>query len=186
MNAIPQRRMTVDEYLEWAAMRPGRFELVEGAVCEMSPETTGHAEAKAGIYVALLTAVRRQRLPCHALPDGLTVRIDEVTAYEPDALVYCGERLDPASVEVADPVIVVEVLSPSTRHIDLSTKLAGYLRVPSIFHYLIVDPVQPLIIHHARQAGDTFLTRVVRAGAIALDPPGIEIFIADVYGAPAV
>jgi len=64
-----------------------------------------------------------------------------------------------------------------------SAKLAGYLRVPSIAHYLIVDPVQPLIIHHGREADDTFLTRVVRHGSIALDPPGIEIFAADLYGA---
>jgi hypothetical protein len=55
--------------------------------------------------------------------------------------------------------------------------------VTSISHYLIVDPAQPMIIHHARQAGDAFMTRVVREGAIALDPPGIEISIADVYDA---
>jgi Uma2 family endonuclease len=183
MNAIPQRRITVDEYFAWAERRPGRFELVDGAIYEISPETAGHAKTKAGAYVALMTAIRRQRVPCHALPDGLTVRIDERTAYEPDAIVYCGEELDAASVEIPNPVIVAEVLSPATRHIDLSTKLAGYLRVPSISHYLIVDPAQPLIIHHARQPGDAFLTRVVREGAIALDPPGIEILLADVYGA---
>ena len=64
----------------------------------------------------------------HALPDGMTVRIDDVTAYEPDALVYCGTKLPPSAVEVPNPVIVVEVLSPSTRHIDLSAKLADYFR----------------------------------------------------------
>ena len=176
--------MTVDQYFAWAERRPGRFELVNGAVYEMSPETAGHAKTKAAVYVALMTAVRRHQVRCHALPDGMTVRIDETTAFEPDAVVYCGEELDAASVEIPNPVIVAEVLSPSTRHVDLSAKLAGYLRVPSIVHYLIVDPVQPLIIHHARQAGDTFLTRVVRDGVIALDPPGMEISIDDVYGAP--
>lgn len=186
MNAIPKHRMTVDQYFVWAERRPGRFELVNGAVYEMPPETAGHAKTKAAVYVALMTAIRRHGVSCHVLPDGMTVRIDETTAHEPDAIVYCGEELDPAAVEVPSPVIVAEVLSPSTRHVDLSAKLAGYLRVPSIVHYLIVDPAQPLIIHYARQAGDAFLTRVVRAGAIALDPPGIKISIADVYGALAV
>jgi Uma2 family endonuclease len=175
--------MTVDQYFAWAQGRPGRFELVDGAVHEMSPESAGHAKTKAAVYVALLTAIRRRGVACHVLPDGLTVRIDETTAYEPDAIVYCGEELDPAAIEIRNPVIVAEVLSPTTRHIDLSVKLAGYLRVPSISHDLIVDPAQPLIIHHARQADDTFLTRVVRAGTISLDPPGIEISIAEVYGA---
>ena len=175
--------MTVDQYFAWAQGRPGRFELVDGAVHEMSPESAGHAKTKAAVYVALLTAIRRRGIPCHVLPDGLTVRIDETTAYEPDAIVYCGEELDPSAIEIRNPVIVAEVLSPTTRHIDLSVKLVGYLRVPSISHYLIVDPAQPLIIHHARQADDTFLTRAVREGTISLDPPGIEISIAEVYGA---
>jgi Uma2 family endonuclease len=186
MNTIPKHRMTVEQYLAWAEPRPGRYELVNGAVQEMSPETAGHAKTKAAVYVALMMAIRRHGMSCHALPDGMTVRIDGTTAFEPDAVVYCGEELDAAAVEVPSPVIVAEVLSPSTRHIDLSAKLAGYLRVPSIVHYLIIDPAQPLIIHHVRQAGDAFLTRVVRDGAIALDPPGMEIAVADIYGAPAV
>src|ERR1700693_5813543 len=73
MNPSPQHRMTVDEYFTWAARRPGRYELINGAVYEMSPETAGHAKTKAAVYVALMTAVRRHRLPCHALPDGMTV-----------------------------------------------------------------------------------------------------------------
>jgi Uma2 family endonuclease len=185
MNAIPKHRMTVDQYLAWAERRPGRYELVNGAVVEMSPETAGHAKRKAAVYIALMTAIGRHGIGCHVLPDGMTMRIDETTAFEPDAVVYCGEEMDAAGIEVPNPVIVVDVLSPSTRHVDLSAKLAGYLRVSSIVHYLIVDPVQPLVIHHVRQAGDTFLTRVVRDGTIALDPPGMEITIAEVYGAPA-
>jgi Uma2 family endonuclease len=104
-----------------------------------------------------------------------------LTAYEPDALVYSGSKLAPAAVEVANPVIVVEVLSSSTRHIDLSAKLVDYFRLPSIAHYLIVDPEKPRIIHHARATGDTILTRIVTEGRIALDPPGVEIAVADVY-----
>ncbi len=61
-------------------------------------------------------------------------------------------------------------------------KLAGYFQLPSVAHYLVVDLVQRLILHHARAAGDTILTRIVREGAIALDPPGLELALADVYG----
>jgi Uma2 family endonuclease len=186
MNAIPKHRMTVEQYLAWAERRPGRYELVNGAIHETSPETAGHAKTKAALYVALMMAIRRHGIGCHALPDGMTIRVDETTAFEPDAVVYCGEELDATAVEVPNPVIVAEVLSPSTRHVDLSAKLAGYLRVPSIVHYLIVDPAQQLIIHHVRQAGDAFLTRVDRDGTIVLDPPGMEIAVTDIYGAPVV
>jgi Uma2 family endonuclease len=117
------------------------------------------------------------------LPDGLTVRVEATKAYEPDALVYCGPELPPSAIEVPEPVIVVEVLSPSTRRIDAAAKLAGYFRVPSVAHYLIVDPNDPLIVHHARGAGETIITRVVRSGSIALDPPGLEIALGDIYAA---
>lgn len=183
MSALPKIRMSVDEYLAWARGQPGRYELSDGTVVAMSPEGAAHAERKAAIHAVLLAGIRARQLPCHALPDGMTVRIDEATAYEPDALMYCGTKLAPSAVEVPNPIVVVEVLSPSTRSIDLSVKLADYFRVPSIAHYLIVDPEKPRIIHHARGPGETILTRIVTANNIALDPPGLEIAMSDVYGA---
>jgi len=183
MTALPQIRMTVDEFLTWYDRNPGRYELKNGIVYTMSPEGAGHAEVKFAVQTALAAGIRTSGLPCHMLPDGMTVRIDEATAYEPDALVYCGAKLPSRSVEVANPVIVVEVLSPSTGHIDATAKLADYFKVGSIAHYLIIDPEKTLIVHHARGTGDVILARVVTAGSIVLDPPGIEITVKDIYGA---
>jgi Uma2 family endonuclease len=181
MTALPKTRMTVDEYLAWIEEQPGRYELLDGAVFAMSPEGAGHAEKKAAVHAALLAGIRTQSLACYRLPDGMTVRINDVTAYEPDALVYCGEKLPPIAVEVPHPIIVVEVLSPSTRHVDLSAKLADYFRLPSIAHYLIFDAGKPRVIHHARATGDTILTRIVSEGSIRLDPPGFEFAMTDIY-----
>jgi Uma2 family endonuclease len=182
MTELPQMRMTVDEFLAWADGQPGRYELAKGIVYAMSPEGAGHAEKKGAVYTALSAGIRARRLPCYVLPDGMTVRIDDVTAYEPDALIYCGEKLPSNSIVVSNPVVVVEVLSPSTRRIDAFAKLAAYFRVPSIEHYLVVEPNEPLIVHHARGTGDTILTHIMRAGAITLDPPGLELAMADIYG----
>ena len=128
-----------------------------------------------------MAGIRKRGLPCYVLPDGPTVRVDETTAYEPDALVYCGQKVAPTALEIPNPVIIVEVLSPSSKRIDVSLKLAGYFRLPSVAHYLIVDPTQPSIIHHARGSGDTILTRIVTDGTITLDPPGLELAVADIY-----
>jgi Uma2 family endonuclease len=182
MTVLPQARVTVDEYLAWAEEQPGRYELCDGTVYAMSPEGAGHAEVKGAVYRALLAGIRARRLPCFALPDGMTVRVDAATAFEPDALVYCGSQVAPSALEIPNPVILVEVLSPSTRRIDASKKLAGYFRLPSVAHYLIVDPMHPLILHHTRGTGETILTRIVREGIIKLDPPGLEPAVADVYG----
>lgn len=183
MNVLTKPRMNVDDFLAWAEGQPGRYELLRGEVIAMAPETADHAEIKGAIYLALRSAIRRDRLPCRVLPDGMIVRIDSETAYEPDAQVYCGERLKGTALEVPNPVIVVEVLSPSTQHIDMSRKLAGYFRLPSVAHYLIVDPTQPSIVHHARGTGETILTRVMTEGQIVLDPPGLEISVEEIYAA---
>jgi len=182
MTALPQARITVDEYLDWARGQPGRYELYDGTVHAMSPEGAGHAKVKFAVQTALAAGIRARGLPCHMMPDGMTVRIDARTAFEPDALVYCGTEVDLSSLEIPNPIVIVEVLSPSTRRIDASKKLAAYFRLPSVEHYLIVDLDQRLILHHARAGGDTILTRIVREGAITLEPPGLQMSLADVFG----
>ena len=184
MTAVPKSRLTVDEFFAWAEDQPGRYELHDGIVYAMTPERAVHAEIKLAIQTALTNAIRAHKLPCYVLPDGMTVRIADGAAYEPDALVYCGTKLPPSAVEVPSPVIVVEVLSRSTRYVDTGVKLPGYFALSSVAHYLVVDPDKPLIVHHARRADDTILTRLVTAGTIGLDPPGLELTVAEIYTAP--
>jgi len=162
MTALPKHKLTVDEFLAWAEGQPGRYELFNGVVYTMAPERAVHAETKFAITKALESGIDRAGLSCWALPDGMTVRIDQDTAYEPDALVYCGERLAEDALEVPAPVIVVEVLSPSTRHVDAAAKLAGYFSLPSLWHYLIIDPDKRVVIHHRRSGGEEIITRIVR------------------------
>ena len=129
------------------------------------------------------SAIRRAGAPCHAMADGMAVRIDKGTVFEPDAHVYCGPEL-PGDVLISEnPIIVVEVISPSTGRNDALGKLEGYLRLPSVRHYLIVDPDKPLVIHHARGLGETIETRLFRSGVIGLDPPGLKLDLTEIYGA---
>jgi Uma2 family endonuclease len=83
--------------------------------------------------------------------------------------------------ELTNPVIVVEVLSPSAQSVDSSEKLADYFRVPSIQHYLIVRARKQEIIHHWL-SGQEIASRPVNVGSIRLDPPGIVLDVAEVYG----
>jgi len=182
MENAPKQRMTVDEFLVWAEAQPGRYELHGGEVFSMAAERTVHAEVKFAVQSALQAGIRKAGLPCFMLPDGMTVRITNDTAHEPDALVYCGPKLPANAIEVPNPVIVVEVLSPSTRRIDASKKLGGYFSLQSLHHYLIVDPEKPPLIHHQRQADGTILTRLISDGTVHLDPPGFSIQMTDIFG----
>jgi Uma2 family endonuclease len=179
-------RMSADEFIPWAMAQPEgcRYELVAGEIVAMSPERARHNEGKIEAVVALRDAIRKAGLPCHAYTDGMAVRIDANTVYEPDALVRCGKRLDPDTVQVIDPVIIVEVISPSTHKIDTTQKLADYFRVASVRHYIIVNTSRRSVVHHERGEDGFIQTRISASGALALDPPGIELAIESLFPDP--
>ena len=101
--------------------------------------------------------------------------------FEPDAMVACGPPPPDDALEITDPVIVVEVLSPSTAAIDHGPKLMGYFSLPSVEHYLILDPERRVVIHHKRGQGDIIETRILSEGVVRLDPPGIEASVAEMF-----
>ena len=181
MSTLARRKMTVDEFLVWAEGREGRWELYNGVPYSMSPERTRHIDVKYAIYFALQQAIRRAGLPCHVVGDGAGVRISRHVMHNPDALVYCGPKLPDDAIEVPNPVILVEVTSPSTRKLDDTVKLTGYFSLPSVHHYLIVDPEGPPVIHHRRKADGTILKAEVHEGTLALSPPGIEVGVAEMF-----
>lgn len=178
----PAQTLGRDEYYRWAASQPrSRFELVGGKVVAMAPERIGHARTKARAWLALRGAIIEAGVQCEALPDGITVEIGDDTAYEPDALVSCGEPMDANAIIAPNPIIVVEVLSPSTRSVDSGTKLTDYFRVPSILHYLIIRTDRRAVVHHRRRNDGGIETGIHAAGRLMLDPPGINIEIEAFY-----
>jgi Uma2 family endonuclease len=181
MTALPKHKMTVDDFLAWAATQPGRWELFDGVPMAMSPERAVHGRVKLRVANALERAIEAAGLPCQVLLDCVAVRIDRHRSYQPDVLVHCGDPVPDDALEVASPIVVVEVLSPSNAMKDLRDKLLGYFQVASIVHYLIVDPDKRLIIHHARGDGDVIATRIVGEASLRLDPPGIELAVADLF-----
>lgn len=174
--------LTADEFFAWTMTQPGgRYELYYGKVVAMSPERVVHARTKLDVTIALRDAIAAAGLGCEAMIDGVSVRIDENVVFEPDALVRCGPRTPDEAVEIDDPLIVVEVASPSTRGVDTGAKLAGYFRLPSVRHYLILQPEARALVHHRRDAEGVITTRILRDGRLTLDPPGLDLAVADLF-----
>jgi Uma2 family endonuclease len=174
MNIALRTPLTVDDYLAWARTQkdPPRTELINGQIVPMSPERVAHNRAKGKVYLALTRAIATADIKGEVFTDGLTVPIDQHTAYEPDALVRCGNPLPPDQMKVTDPVIIVEVKSPLTAHMDTSAKLIGYF----------VDPDARKVTHHRRIASGTVEADTLTSGIIRLDPPGLTVEAADLFG----
>ncbi|CAO4135603.1 Uma2 family endonuclease [Methylorubrum extorquens] len=175
---------TVTEFIDWAEGQPGRYELVDGEIVSRPYQCVRRVETKFAAQIALSEALRVIPLSCEMLPGGLCVPINTQTAFEPDALVYCGERLAPDAITVPEPVIVIEVISPSTKQVDIGAKLLGYFRLPSLQHYLILDTERRTVIHHRRSTGDLIETRIAASGDLSLDPPGLTLAVASLFAEP--
>lgn len=181
MVAVRKERMSVSEFLPWARQQPERWELFDGIPTAMSPERVIHGDTKYRAARAFDEAIAKARAPCRFVLDSAVIRIDARNSYQPDVLVYCGETLPGDALEVPEPLIVVEVLSPGNAITDLRDKLLGYFRVPSVQHYLIIDPDKRLVIHHARGQDAVVATRFVTGGELILDPPGLTLRVSDLF-----
>ena len=182
MNLADRSTMTAAEFLRWTSELPEgeRYELVAGEPVAMAPERNRHNLVKTDCLLSLRQAVRTAKLGCTVLGDGATVETDDSNVYEPDVTVQCGKPIDVDATVASHPTILVEVLSPSTKGADTSDKLIGYLQLASVEHYLVVDPVRYAVIHHYRTEGGIG-TSLLREGMLRLDPPGIEVKIADFF-----
>ncbi|MGH6925343.1 MAG: Uma2 family endonuclease [Propylenella sp.] len=174
--------MTVAQFLEWAMAQPkGRYELVDGQVVAMAPERALHVIVKVAVVRILQDAVAKAKLPCVVYGDGMTVAIDEHRAREPDAVVQCSRPFDPDALVADEPMIVVEVISPSSTRTDTVDKLAEYFTLATLKHYLVVNPVARTVIHHARVEDAEFRTRILKSGEIDISPPGFVISVEAIF-----
>jgi Uma2 family endonuclease len=177
-------RMTVEEFVVWSEQQPsGKYELDDGyvVVVQMS-ETAGHTRAKGAVVLALHDAIRTADVPAEAFIKGITVKTSDYQCYEPDALVNFGPKVSDDAYIASNPIVVIEVLSPSTASKDLGVKVTDYFSVPSIQRYLIVDLDRRVVIHHRRHTGADLLTSFCSTGPIRLDPPGITVHAEQLFG----
>ena len=179
----PAPYYTREEFRRWcASQNGGRYERVGGHIVAMAPERIGHVRMKNRVVRALERAIRDSGVPCEAMADGVTVETGD-NDYEPDALVNCGPPPGDDEISATNPIVIIEVLSPSTAATDTGGKLVGYFEVPSVAHYLIVHPTERTVIHHRRVESGSIATQILTGGEIRLDPPGLSLMVEEFYPA---
>ncbi len=180
-KSVLPRFDNIGSFMDWADRQEGRWELHDGIPVAMAPERADHARIKLNACIALQASLRGRALHCEALIDGLMVPGPGLRRFIPDVVMSCGDRVDGDAIALDEPVILVEVLSPSTEYVDTGLKLESYLALPSLQHYLIVASAARRIVHHRRWNGDQFLTAIIRTGILQLEPPGLSIPVDDLY-----
>ena len=178
MATKPKHAMTIDEYVKaYEGSTAGRHELVDGEVLIMAPETALHNRVKMNVFRVLEDAITAKSLPFTVFGDGMTLKIDNHTGREPDASVQHGTDFDPDTLYLISPVIVLEVISPSSERDDTGRKLVEYFSIASVLHYVVVDPWKGHVLHHQRSLKDKILSSILRAGDLEFDALGFKVSV---------
>lgn len=130
---------TVDEFLAWAENQPERWQFIDGVLVMMAGASDPHVFIQANVQGELY--INLQGKPCRPHGSDRAVGIPPRNCYYPDVSVSCREpdgRFSP------EPVLVVEILSPSSEADDRGRKRLNYQKLPGLRHYLVLAQDEPL------------------------------------------
>jgi Uma2 family endonuclease len=134
----PQPRFTADEYLAWERAQPERHEYIDGEVFAMAGGEDRNATVAGNLYIAVRQHLRGG--PCHAYVGEVRLHVEASNAYfYPDLMVTCDPVDATSRLAKSAPLLVVEVLSPSTGAYDRGDKFAHYRGIPSLQEYVLID-----------------------------------------------
>jgi len=131
-------RMTVAEFLAWNPGDGRRWQLVDGEPCAMAPANTVHAYLQAELAALIRNHLRGAGLPCDVFvnPGVVPATMSAHNMRIPDLAVRCSP-FDAAQAFLADPVLIVEILSPSNRA-ETWANVWAYTTIPSVQEILIL------------------------------------------------
>jgi Uma2 family endonuclease len=173
MTDRARRLMTVEEFLEWDDGTDTRYELVDGVPVAMAPPLARHRTIVVNAAVEI-SARLEGREPCRAEAEA-GVKITRHRRWQADLAVTCSPQGDQRNVE--DPVLIVEVLSRSTRGTDLKRKLPDYKALPTVQEIWLIDSERRWVQVWRRQ-GEAWAEPQDLVGPAAFDSPVLRDRIA--------
>jgi Uma2 family endonuclease len=171
-TTLRKPRMTREEFLDWVEIQEGRWEFDGFEPVAMTGGTRNHERICQNIYFALRSRLRGG--PCEVLGATAGIAVGEDAVRYPDALVTCTPGSGTARV-MPGPVVVFEVISPTSGRVDRIAKLREYQRVGSIRRYVTLESTSAGLTVHARRDGDDPWTTVALTEGEALPLPEIDI-----------
>ncbi|NMG08761.1 Uma2 family endonuclease [Brasilonema sp. UFV-L1] len=183
MISTTERRYSLNEYRAIEEKAEGRSEYRDGEIVPMPGGTLKHSRIGGNIFAFVKFLLRDTQF--EPINSDLRLWIPEYRrGVYPDMMIFEGEpqlngdRLD----EVLNPIVIVEVLSPSTADYDRQSKFRMYRSIKSFSEYLLVEQDEPFIERYSKQAQGWLLSDFNSLeGSISLESVGIELPIAEIY-----
>ncbi len=185
MSALPITKMTVEEYIEFDKNSEERYEYFDGEVFAMAGGSSNHARIGGNAYESLQRKLRGKN--CEAFNSDMRIKVPAAFLYRyPDASVVCGEPVfekPQGQEQLVNPILIVEVLSPTTEAYDLGRKFTAYQSIESFQEYLLIAQDRPHVIQHIRQTKGRWLRIEIEGldSEIQLESLQITLTMAELY-----
>ena len=181
MAELARKTWSLDDFFAWQDRQEDRYELVDGEPLRMQSGVSGaHVQASTNILVSLGNQLRGKN--CRPFHGEWSVQTKRGQIRRPDIGVDCG-KFDPKSYFARAPVMVAEILSPTTRDFDTYRKAEEYKLIPSLRRILLVDPNRAEVFMWLRTEGGEWEYSTIEGLEAAIDMPEIEASLpmAEIY-----
>jgi Uma2 family endonuclease len=184
MSAQQQQYLTEAEYLAFERASPTKHEYYRGYVYAMTGASERHNLITANVIAALHSQLRQK--PCRVYPSDLRVKVQKTGLHTyPDILVVCGkpEFTDDAIDTILNPIVIIEVLSPSTEAYDRGMKFQNYRTIETLRDYLLIAQDESYIEQYTRQEPGEWVLRefISSLDLLTLASIACTLALADVY-----
>ena len=172
------------EYLAMEEVAEYKSEYCNGEIFGMSGGTADHSLATVNFTAAL--SQRLQLGPCRVFNSDMRLHVERNGLYTyPDVMVICGkiELVKNRNDTVTNPVLIVEVLSESTRSYDRGAKFNFYKQIPTLREYILVESERSHVECYQRTRDDQWLVEMyddlsatVKLESVACEIPLLQIY----------
>jgi Uma2 family endonuclease len=161
MSAIPKHRYSLEEYLELDLNAETRYEYFNGEIVDMAGGTVAHSIIASNTGRALGNKLEDR--PCQVMTSDARIKVPLAPPYRyPDVSVVCGEIQTEKIGEMellVNPLLIVEILSPTTAAYDRGAKFTAYCSIPGFREYLLIAQDAPYVTQYVRQPDGQWVRR---------------------------
>lgn len=167
--------VTEAEYLSTESNSDIRHEYRDGQIYAMTGDSTDHIRITGNIFAEMRAHLKGS--PCEAFMSEMKTKVAKDYVY-PDVVVVCNHSAKDGFTD--SPVLVVEVLSKSTRKLDLTTKLIKYINIPSLQEYVLIE--QDIASVQVLRRSNNWLSEYFFLGdTVTFSAIGLSMLVEEIY-----
>lgn len=185
MSALPKHKMTIEEYIEFDKNSMERYEYFDGEVFAMAGGSPEHSRISTNVTSRLFLKLLGSKW--EVFNADMQLKVPAAPPYRyPDASVVCGEAIfeEVQGVKLlVNPLVLIEVLSPTTEGYDLGKKFTEYKSIATFQEYLAISQSHPHVIHYVRHPNGFWVRHDIEgvASEVTIESLNIVLPLSEIY-----